>query len=407
MHDLARADTVVALSPVEQVLLRMQTARQQLAEARTIGEVKQVADGAAAICAWLRRQADLGLEIHNDGQLLKLQAEARMGEFLKRPDAVKGDGRPKKPSENPTVSAPTHKDLGISRWRAQELREVALVSRESLEELACEATAKGKDLTREQVLKVARRLKAQAETAATAETPDEPAPIPEHAASAALPAEFLNTVVTGDARELARLLPDNSVALCLCDPVYERIEDYEWLARECKRVLIPGGNLIAQCGNLRRFYAEDAMRRSGLTYVDLLAEVYPYALCPVFPLRLQIGWKPYLWFSKGPRVGEWMMNRVHAKGKRSADDSKDLHAWGDAEDFARGVIERLCTAGEVVWDPFSGSGTVPVVAKRLGLPCVAFEINPESAQAARSRLHGTRRTTPPQGHLWEDEETIQ
>jgi len=213
---------------------------------------------------------------------------------------------------------------------------------------------------------------------------------------------------------------DHSIAVCFADPVYENIADYEWLARECERVLIPGGSVIAQVGNVRRFEAECAMRASGLSWVDLLVEVYPFALCPLHHIRVQVGFKPYLWLSNGPRAdmkgrnliaptytgdnSGWLMNRVHAKGKRSSDASKDLHEWGDAEDFACGLLERLCAPGDVVWDPFAGSGLVPVVAKRLGLPFVASEIDPAKAQAGRDRLCDVRRReTVTQGALQWDE----
>lgn len=39
-----------------------------------------------------------------------------------------------------------------------------------------------------------------------------------------------NGIYTGDARELAKAIPDESVDLIFTDPVYDRIEDYRWLA---------------------------------------------------------------------------------------------------------------------------------------------------------------------------------
>lgn len=413
MLELARAGSSIIPAREQQVLARMEAARDELSRARNIGEAKRVADGAAAICEWLRRQSELGLEIVNDGQLLKLQAEARMGEFLRQPGAVKRDGRPGKPCQDDTVSSPpTHKALGIDRKAAQRYREVAAVPAARLGEMAREATAKGKELTRESVLKVAQKLK----VAAVVDLPTDEAP----PLCPAIPEALRNTIITGDARELAAEIPDASIAVCFTDPIYWNTEDYAWLARECERVLIPGGSVIAQVGNVQRFEAECAMRASGLQWVDLLAEVYPLAMCGLHHVRIQIGWKPYLWFSKGDRVdlngknlhapdcktpnSGWIMNRVHAKGKRSADASKDLHEWGDAEEFANGLLVRLCCPGDVVWDPFAGSGLVPTVCKRLGLPFVASEIVPEKAQAGRDRLAGVRRQgRVSQGALqWDD-----
>ena len=47
----------------------------------------------------------------------------------------------------------------------------------------------------------------------------------------------LNTIITGDARQLAEAVPDESVDLIFTDPVYDRIDDYRWLAETAARVL--------------------------------------------------------------------------------------------------------------------------------------------------------------------------
>jgi DNA modification methylase len=54
------------------------------------------------------------------------------------------------------------------------------------------------------------------------------------------------------------------------------------------------------------------------------------------------------------------------------------------------LMERLILAssqpGDVVLDPFCGSGTVPVVCQRLGRRFVACEINPKYVELATERL---------------------
>jgi hypothetical protein len=378
--------------PVQIIAERMQLAREQLAEARSLGEAKQIADGAAVIVEWLKRQSDLGLEIVNDGSLLRLQAEARMGGYLMEPGVVAGDGRPLKPCQPDTVSAPTHRALGIDRKAAQRCRELWIV-RELLPELEGQATAAGRELTREAVLRVARKLKPPLPSqngnglSQTARSPVE------------LPDGFLNAIVIGDARELARQLPNASIALCIADPMYDRIDDYRWLAKECERVLVAGGSLVAQCGNLRRFDCEQAMRESSLTPVDVIAEVYPYALGRLWRQKIFVGWKPHLWFSNGDRRGDWLLNRVFDKGgKPQAENSKEFHPWGDAHFVARALMEKLCSPGDLIWDPFTGSGSVPAVAAGLGFSFVAFEIDEGIAAGARQRLAGARR--------WSGQQTI-
>jgi DNA modification methylase len=56
------------------------------------------------------------------------------------------------------------------------------------------------------------------------------------------------------------------------------------------------------------------------------------------------------------------------------------------------LMERLIRAssnpGDVVFDPFCGSGTVPAVCRRLGREFIACEINEEYVRMARRRLEG-------------------
>lgn len=58
-----------------------------------------------------------------------------------------------------------------------------------------------------------------------------------------------------------------------------------------------------------------------------------------------------------------------------------------------GIIEPLlrfsCPPGGLVLDPFAGSGTTLLVARRLGLRAVGFEISPEYCELALGRLSST------------------
>jgi DNA modification methylase len=192
----------------------------------------------------------------------------------------------------------------------------------------------------------------------------------------------LNQLLTGDARELVYHIPDESVDLIFTDPEYHRIPDYAWLAEVACRILKPGGNLIAQAGNEHRFEAEATMRTSGLTPRPLLIEVYATCRAQLFKHKLLIGYKPYLWFSKGKcRLGGWIFNRQEGGGR-----DKAAHQWGDSERFASEYILRLTNPGDIVVDFFAGGGTVPAVCQRLGRHFLAFEVDPQTAETARRRL---------------------
>src|SRR6185369_5096910 len=60
-----------------------------------------------------------------------------------------------------------------------------------------------------------------------------------------------------------------------------------------------------------------------------------------------------------------------------------------------GRIIRACSqSGEVVLDPFGGSGTTLVVAKKLGRNWLGFELSPHYATQIQSRLDGCRDGDP-------------
>lgn len=63
-------------------------------------------------------------------------------------------------------------------------------------------------------------------------------------------------------------------------------------------------------------------------------------------------------------------------------------ACGAADDCG-GLCSAFGRRPGRVLDPFGGSGTVALVAKRLGLDCTLIELNPEYAEIARRRVGGS------------------
>jgi site-specific DNA-methyltransferase (adenine-specific) len=60
-----------------------------------------------------------------------------------------------------------------------------------------------------------------------------------------------------------------------------------------------------------------------------------------------------------------------------------------------GRIIRACSReGEVVLDPFSGSATTLVVARKLGRQCLGFELSPEYVTRGQARLDAARQGDP-------------
>jgi DNA modification methylase len=190
-----------------------------------------------------------------------------------------------------------------------------------------------------------------------------------------------NGIYAGDARELAKDISDNSVDLIFTDPVYNRINDYRWLAETGKRILKPGGNLIVQTGH---YYLPEVIKTMDgqLDYIWVIAEKFYGTTGSLYQHKIIACWKPYLWYSKGKkRNGGWVMDWILGGGR-----DKRHHSWGDNTLMFINLIERLTDKGGLVFDPFAGGGSVPAACRVLGRNYLAFEIDPDTAQVARERI---------------------
>ena len=192
------------------------------------------------------------------------------------------------------------------------------------------------------------------------------------------PNEANQGIYTGDAMQIGEMVPDESVALIICDPVYWRIDHYAWLDRFGDRVLMPGGNLVAQCGHI---FLPRVMRAfSKLTYVWIITENIGRG-SKVGSRKVVGTTKPHIFYSKGERrLGQWVLDWIQSPGK-----CKSNHEWEDNPVMFKQLVSRLASGGPVV-DPFSGSGTVAHVCKELQLPYLGMEIDPLTARRSRERL---------------------
>jgi hypothetical protein len=204
-----------------------------------------------------------------------------------------------------------------------------------------------------------------------------------------IPPEYLNQIVTGDARELSKRIPDESIDLIFTDPVYDRIKDYEWLAGIAKRVLKPDSACLVYCaiGKIPEVHA--ALLRGGLSYRWRLITRTVYS--NEFHGRLIVGTQECLWYEKGDsRLFQSIFDLEMATMSGRGDYKINGKNWGKHQGIAIRYIETFCRPSGITLDLFSGSGTVPAVCKMLGRDYVAFEIDPDMAELARERVLNTQ-----------------
>ncbi len=94
-----------------------------------------------------------------------------------------------------------------------------------------------------------------------------------------------------------------------------------------------------------------------------------------------------------PDGDTWYFPRVCGTFKERA----GWHGCQMPEQLLGRIIRASSDPGEVVLDPFAGSGTTLVVAKKLGRRYLGFELSPEYAAQVRSRLDAARVGQPLEG----------
>lgn len=204
-----------------------------------------------------------------------------------------------------------------------------------------------------------------------------------------IPEEYRNQIVTGDARELAKRIPDESIDLIFTDPPYlkEYLHLYDWLGQVGSRVLKPNGFLLVYVGV---YWKHEVMQRLGKRlgyYFDFVLE--------------NAGNSPIMWtrkvISRYKSIMAWTKKDASTKPRtnvlslwRGGGEDKRYHIWGQDESSARYYIDCFSKPADLVVDFLVGGGTTPAVCKQLRRNYIAFEIDPDTTEMARERVLNTQ-----------------
>jgi len=207
-------------------------------------------------------------------------------------------------------------------------------------------------------------------------------------------------------------MPKGCVDLVITDPPYNIGKDYggcddrlpddeywalyrRWMA-EIYRVMREGA-LYVSCLSRQLWEIRSLMEDVGFVYAHLL--IWHRPNIPMGTTGITLPWvpvsEPIFMFWKGKR--QRMLNEVRGVNafdvlrftSPQSSFSGDLHRVHPTQKpvgLYRALIAR--TPGEIVFDPFVGSGTSVVAAKRLGRKFFACDINPKWVQITLGRLDG-------------------
>lgn len=243
--------------------------------------------------------------------------------------------------------------------------------------------------------------------------------------SADIPCELINTVINHSCEDMSEV-PDNSVSLMVTSPPYNvgkeydqdlSLEDYLSFLRkvlqETFRVLAPGGRVAFNVANIGR-----------KPYIPLNSYISVIASEIGYLMRGEIIWIKAKGAGGSCAWGSWMsagnptLRDLHeyvlvfskarfdkpGKGKSTITRDEFMAAttsvWmippesarrvGHPAPFPVALVERLINLytfeGDVVLDPFMGSGSTAVAAAKNGRIFVGYEISPEYIDLTNKRL---------------------
>ncbi len=267
-----------------------------------------------------------------------------------------------------------------------------------------------------------------------------------------VPNEYANTVQAGDCVLGMHQLPDGCIDLVFADPPFnigfqydsydDRRPDEEYLnwcrewIQEVHRVLTPEGTLWVAIGDeyvaefkvlltrelgfhLRSWvvwyytFGQNCTRNFSRSHTHLLYLVKDpqrFTFIADDPrLRVPSARQRVYGDSRGHPSGRlpdntWILRPQEAPDAFGADEDtwhvpringtfrerQGFHGCQMPEQVLGRIIRACSMEGDVVLDPFAGSGTTPVVAKKLGRRFVGFELSVEYAAKACERVTTTR-----------------
>jgi site-specific DNA-methyltransferase (adenine-specific)/modification methylase len=82
----------------------------------------------------------------------------------------------------------------------------------------------------------------------------------------------------------------------------------------------------------------------------------------------------------------WELPLVQGKERLRGEDGKALHPTQKPEEMLKRIILASSNKGDIVLDPFLGSGTTTYIAKKYGRNWIGIEQDKEYVKIARKRM---------------------
>ena len=212
------------------------------------------------------------------------------------------------------------------------------------------------------------------------------------------PIDFITKIICGDALELIKKIPSQSIDLILTDPPYgitkEKIKNSESLdifykiLPECYRVLKRDGFFIT-------FFS--TKRLPELFVKNPFVYFWQFILCcPNASVRSPIGFTKYMScfvFKKGnPKIVKWNKDIFVDTPSRMIEPDEGYidHPSPKPKKFIGEILKMFSRENDLVLDPFIGSGSTALACNLSNRKFIGFEISEGYCALSNQRINTVR-----------------
>lgn len=215
------------------------------------------------------------------------------------------------------------------------------------------------------------------------------------------PEDFINRIICGDALDLIKNLPNESIDLILTDPPYgiekqgiknsKDLQIFYKILPECYRVLKKDSFFIT-------FFSTkllpEIFKKNPFSYY------WQFVLnCPLGSVRSPIGFSKYMScfiFKKGnPKVVRWNKDIFNDTPSKMVEPDEGFinHPSPKPKRFIIELLKMFSNEEDIVLDTFIGSGSTAVACNLINRKYIGFEINKEYCKLAESRISNLKIST--------------
>jgi 16S rRNA G966 N2-methylase RsmD len=345
--------SVVPIGPNNRFLESVDKARQVLNTIESVPEVMDIADRAEVAKVYARNVLK-SKDAQNHAAKIAIECQRRAGELIKQIAA------PAHRPNNGSTLLPL-RELGVSKIQSSRWQKAAAVPEDLVDRYFDETESAGDDITNSGLLRYHRDQQAAVRKVEKRQSEDRARDEAD---------ETVPNILRGRFQDVLGDIPDGSVDLIVTDPPYGPNYNHayadlaEWAARKLK----PGGSCIAYSGQSNLPDVLTAM--SGhLRYWWTLALMHNHGGQQLPGKWVYVEWKPLVWFVKDSRNSKtYVADRMSGSKPR-----KDLHEWAQGVDEVCYLIEQLSEPGDLIVDPFAGSGSFGYAALSMGRKFIGAE----------------------------------